>query len=416
MKANVSRWISRAINAGSYVGFSPSSVSESYHIILTAFGDSWLQDEARKSDVKARGIFPGHPLLRRLATSGLQQVSSNIELATYLAEFVRDDQLSSVIEKMKSEDHFEDHFLELAIAFRFKRAGGEVRLNPSTDRGKGDIEVAVDGETWLIECSRQNRSVDTQAWSRRLQILVDHISRVVGKLKACITVKVVIKAGADQTHLLAARRHVKELAMKVPENPKVIHEFEDQHVKVAVTQFDDLADPNPAREHGYGRNYTEMPSTEWDAIIDHSEIPRRDYDRLDQGHETPTTTIPIDRIFLKLEPSIKDDNGVEDAAIRKAEKKLSQTASTNDRRPRLIVIQTLGLLEKLAWNHIRSEIMRVFKGHSRLGGISFVNRRFHPSDGRYHYAHILNCNDLGECPFPRSFFARLKELEEKPLY
>src|SRR5260370_41748401 len=107
-------------------------------LVAGAVGAQWLHEQEIKCDRPGRTISDAHPLCRELTSASDTSLVAVCELAEYLKTFSGDPAIAGILNDLRS-DKFEATFFELAMAYRWLKAGTEVRLQPPTPRGTADF-------------------------------------------------------------------------------------------------------------------------------------------------------------------------------------------------------------------------------------------------------------------------------------
>jgi hypothetical protein len=144
-------WLAYAQAQHKNLQVSLGELLQAYELVLGAVGPDWLQREEQKEEA-GKTIIAFHPLYRDLHSSTNQAVVAVAELAKYLTAFTADPALAAVVKDLRSEK-FPSTFFELAMAYRWKKAGAEIALQPPTPKGIADFEAKIHGLRYVVECS-----------------------------------------------------------------------------------------------------------------------------------------------------------------------------------------------------------------------------------------------------------------------
>jgi hypothetical protein len=130
---------------------------QAHALVVSMLGDKWFEKQA-KDALRDRMFHEIHPLyiwLRSSAEAGLVEVA---EFATYLKAFENDPSLEDVLAHLRTREDFEPAMFELAMAYRWRRAGATVTLAPSLPGGgKADFGAVVEGINYTVEVSSSPR-------------------------------------------------------------------------------------------------------------------------------------------------------------------------------------------------------------------------------------------------------------------
>lgn len=169
--------------------------AESAHgIVLGALGSSWLARQARRSGLPGRGLEHVHPLFRSLLGGTLESVLEVCELAAYLTFFMRDAKIGEVLDGLRDHGKYPSTFFEVAMAWRFARAGFPISLYPQTGSGVADFAACVGANSTVVEVSVFPGDTFARPAMVYGQALLDAVTRATEKvgLAYFVAVEVVI--------------------------------------------------------------------------------------------------------------------------------------------------------------------------------------------------------------------------------
>ncbi len=407
--------IAQALECADTIGIPNERITEAFHIVFTAFGDGWLERELRKVNPKAYSVIAGHPLARAFHTCQPSDVSEVVELATYLKMLAGERHMDKLIAALSAAEHFENTRFHLAMAYRYRRVGAEVTIDPPTKKGEADLLIGWRGERWLCECTRQNISNEEVKNENILHSLTSAAMNALGRFDAAVTVKIIVKKIFLEFDVASTLRKMRELLRQWSAKPDTDVTFEDEILTIVVRAFDDNTDPNPARTGEWPSDYTKAKSSDWNIVVESKRVPKElidHYGREVRKGKTQQLEYPTQsRLFVRIN---SPSRAIEPGLIKKIRKKLSQLSGTQG-YPRFILIETLGLIEKHDWNFLFREVRQLFHKHTRFVGVGFFDRRY-MEDHRYHYAQYLHSNDTSGQNFPDGLFELLKESEQSNIY
>lgn len=129
-------------------------IEEAREIVVGALGPTWVEDQLQRGSPSIIGLVkPPHPVIHDIRVAGDCQIVGVFELAVYLKRLVTVPGFHATVAMLRSRDQFATTLMQLAYAYRFKKAGIDVSLEPDTDEGrKGDIGLRVSGNPILAEC------------------------------------------------------------------------------------------------------------------------------------------------------------------------------------------------------------------------------------------------------------------------
>ena len=409
MDAKKQQWLNHAIEAGLRGNLSPEAVTEAYQVVYSAFGDSWLQEQEGKADCHAYGFMAGHHLMRNLRMGQDNSTSEVVELAQYLKEFATESSMPEVLSRLRDADSYDDCLFELAIAYRFRRIGASVKHSPQTDKGFADLAVSINGHTWICECTRQHLAASEVRRTSWRDNLMHQVSRKMSDAKIPATVKLTLQRNCPPPAFERAPQIVAELLMKLKERKWECFTHEDEELFVIVKEFSDAEDPNPALKGEWDGTYNDVANHPWEAVMDQTVMQKKHIDDIRDGK--PMSDIPREKTGRLFIQTYSSERPIEPAILKKIEKKLSQTWSSEHPHPRLIFIETLGLLEELNWKTLSEGIAKQFDRKERFAGVVLMNRRYVGEQNRHGYVLYLISNNKGGYSFPSPVFARLRALE-----
>lgn len=139
------------------LGLDPAEAVKRVQLVVNAFGWDWIRNEWERTQNQGPHalLSKRHPLVQHLDLLERLDLYALLETGRYIIEFADDPKIDEVLQNMKGHGQFENHLFGLAMAYRFCRAGGRVRLEPLTQRGRADFIMAVHGTEVCAECYRQ---------------------------------------------------------------------------------------------------------------------------------------------------------------------------------------------------------------------------------------------------------------------
>lgn len=176
------------------------AAERAHSIVVGALGSSWLETQLARRGLPGRSFHDVHPLLRAMTGGGLDSVLHVCELAGYLTFFMHEPMLGEVLTAMRDHGKYESTFFEVAIAWRFARAGFPISFYPPTPTGGvADIAVALGGTSAIVEVSVFPGDVFERPAMVAANFITDVVSRTTGKLDlpCFIAVEVVVDDETD---------------------------------------------------------------------------------------------------------------------------------------------------------------------------------------------------------------------------
>ncbi len=140
--------------------FSLDKVVDHTNVAISALGSAFFENIKYTHDKITREKELSHPLLRVLQTPRVLDtaISELMELGLYLKELANDSSIGDCIKNLRDEEQYESTFFQLSYAFRFKKIGFNVKLEPTTVRGKSDIYLEDGTRKFIVECYRINKT------------------------------------------------------------------------------------------------------------------------------------------------------------------------------------------------------------------------------------------------------------------
>lgn len=163
-------------------------------IFFSCFDNKFFSEASYNTNPITKKIQYKHPLVNSLLITDPKNSELGIvellEIGLYLREFYKDKNIKFCLSCLKNASFFESTLLQLAFAFRLKKSGSDVNLEPITERGKSDILFKFDEKTYIAECYRINKTF--LDYIGRLQFdLADFLfSKVSKSKKFCFTIEI----------------------------------------------------------------------------------------------------------------------------------------------------------------------------------------------------------------------------------
>ena len=128
-------------------GLTTEDIDQVIGVTKSIFGIDWLEDLAVKR--KNKSPTSQHPILVGSTSGSFMALMELVELCTYLLAFKDDKNLKIIISSLKQNSSYGDSMFQLASAYRFRKLGFSVELEPSILNGhladfratKGDLDI-----------------------------------------------------------------------------------------------------------------------------------------------------------------------------------------------------------------------------------------------------------------------------------
>ena len=124
------------------LGIKETVGNELADIAFSALGREFFESVLYKTNRVTRKKEISHPLIRALSGGNVSELGASelLEIGLYLKCLLNDPRISDCITTLKIPAQYESTLFQLAMAYRLKMVGCEVRLEPRTVRGRSDIE------------------------------------------------------------------------------------------------------------------------------------------------------------------------------------------------------------------------------------------------------------------------------------
>ena len=124
-----------------------------YDTVTEIVGPSWLQGQSALASSKTRTLADVHPLYRFLNEGTDTALIQICELGQYIDSFKSDPALPRIAQDLVSSK-FQSTVFELAMAYRWRLAGGQITLQPPAARGRiGDFSAVLSEVPFIVETS-----------------------------------------------------------------------------------------------------------------------------------------------------------------------------------------------------------------------------------------------------------------------
>lgn len=164
-------WETKALERHAALRLSYPKMLGWYDAVSNVVDPEWLAAQARVKSVKHHTLADVHPLYRLLNEGSDTALIQICELGMYLEGF-RIDPAFSEISKALMSSKFSSTVFELAMAFRWRLAGGTIQLQPPASGGRvGDFSCAINDVSFLVEASNIAAEL-FEALSFRVPLLV----------------------------------------------------------------------------------------------------------------------------------------------------------------------------------------------------------------------------------------------------
>jgi hypothetical protein len=357
-------------------------LEEARDIVVGTVGREWFEEATARAPRGVGLSRRGHPLVGNFLVAGDPQIVEIIELAVYVKRLVGVRGLEEVVQNLRSQ--FDSTLLQLAYAYRFKKAGAEVVLEPETAGGrKADIEIMMDGAGFLAECYVPSFGGKAPGYIGPIELLPKRVSAMAAHFKIEARVRLVFKREPHQEEQATLEDAIRECIIEASSQGTAgaEREFVDitvEDIKGSPSDPDGLDAPSDER--------TPVPSGA-DFIATQFEMDAGDVNKLRDG--LPVRRRPRSRILYNWPDREEqpEEQRVADLCER-FEDKLNQ--AKREGRCRLLIAQVREgkSLTERDTRVAKAVGDRLFRKKNDLAGIVLVSRTWAP-DSRYRYATMI---------------------------
>lgn len=131
-------------------GLTTEDVEQVLGVAQSLFGKEWLEDLIKVR--KETPMFSQHPIMVGSSSGSFNHLIELVEVCTYFVSFKGDKEIMTLIPPIKEVSSYGDVLFQLAMAYRFKKLGFNVILEPAIENGLladftatlGDIKVVAE--------------------------------------------------------------------------------------------------------------------------------------------------------------------------------------------------------------------------------------------------------------------------------
>lgn len=376
-----------------------------HDMVVGAVGNEWLEKQATRVEAAFRNLTDIHPLFTHLTSPNDPSLVTICEIGEYLKTFMRDPAISTIVSDLRS-DKFESALEELAAAYRWLKAGVDVRLHPAVPGGEADFEAIIHELPYVVEVS--SISVDKNLIHRlRIGMIVSQAIKDVLKRERPVAVKLRIQqypTGDVEGRLrgeissvckrLAARNFIGSVS-----EANDSWDIEAEGISVSTEN-------NPFTVDRYAR-VVSARDHDWDSFIDDVSHPAPEGLPTVEGFAN-SPSVEHARIFLKFPAQELDPY---EKIRKKLKKELRQLRGV--RTPRVVVLELTDLgndIFDLSGPQLRNEILNILRSTPELACVWLLVRKW-TTALRHKYFGIYIPNPESVFQVPRSFLGTLLEFE-----
>jgi len=233
-------WAYRADRRAGILRLPRDFTGEARDIVVDAFGREWLEAEFRRSPQGFGFVSPPHPVVEDFMVAGDPQISEIMEIAVYLKRLAGTPGLADVTRMIRERAQFPTTLLQLAYAYRFKRSGATVELEPEAAKGrKSDIGLLIGGSRYLAECYVPELGGKV-ALSELAEYSIPKIFKATNHLGLIARIRLELKKEIETPERIALELAVREALGKVKEEGRVTTDH-----NLAMIVVEDISGVNP---------------------------------------------------------------------------------------------------------------------------------------------------------------------------
>lgn len=403
-------WRFRALERCDAVKIDRAKLLNSIDVVSGAMGTHWLEEQGRKRDRPGRTISDVHSLYRELTSASDTSLVAVCELSEYLETFLNDPAISDILKDLRS-DKYEATFFELAMAYRWLKAGAQVKLQPPTPRGAADFEATLLGLRFVVEASIFPSDIFSDVRFRIPMIITSAVDSAVGK-ECAIAVHVLIREYPPGDFEGALRALVKEACMSLEQNRRqgiAGPLFRDTTFgTIQVEPITEATETIPqSRDHFAEVSDEDRPGQHWDvcfrAVRKHLPPGVPVYQAVEDEAETEHL-----RVFVNFPEQGQD---LYDQIAKKIKKEARQLRGIEG--PRVVVLDVAGVAPdalELQMDQLRGEVQKLMKSTPELACVWLMSRCW-STDLRYQYRGVYVPNADSVFQLPTSFLQSLMRRE-----
>jgi len=388
-------WNYYANKLANEAGLDEQKILESRQQLLVAFGPDWVKSQYENSSGKSK-VPPNHGfgVVGMLTNPIINNAVGATELAKYLIEFRGQPNFQEIITKLKNPSDFEAIRLNLAFAYRLKKAGwSDVVVEPPL----GDVQGKVGGKDYIVECSMISPPNVHEYVANRI---LTSLSGSLKHGKEAIGLQLTFKSRPSEEEL----NNLVSLAKKSRFDLSKTHEPQEFTTPIADGKVYEMTveEANqPPDESG------------WDIVwIIEMGRPKRPGDVYSVDLDKPNKQTE-GKIYINGLSEQYLTKTIPEQLEEKLRSKRKQTHSVADDQKRLFVFMSPTFIEKEDWEALNKRFKPTFYKRDNIGGIIFVDRRNHVNGGknRYPYAQIHFLNNTSPIPELGATFIALEKFE-----
>jgi hypothetical protein len=265
-------WKTKALDRHVSLGLDYRKMIGWYDAVMEHVRESWLADQARKKSMKVHTLADAHPLYRFLHEGSDIALIHICELGQYIQAFESDPAMPETVKDLISPK-FQSTLFELAMAYRWQRAGGKVTLHaPAAGKRVADFGIVLNEVPFLVEASNISTELFDQL-SFRAPLLIQRAALPALREGSVLLVKFVFRSVPSGTWEQKIRTSVTECCSELDRlrnsgKPLRVSKENDEHsIEVEQLPSPDRSDPLFLRMAGAELDFQDRK--DWDACFNH---------------------------------------------------------------------------------------------------------------------------------------------------
>jgi hypothetical protein len=387
-------------------------IDELSDIFFSALGSDFFSNVHMMKNRYTLRKEPAHPLIKNLLNKNLKAIAviELIEIGLYLKCFMHDPEISACIDSLKNRTQYSSTLFQLAVAFRIKKPGCDVQLEPKTLTGKADIKFRYNENDFIGECYRPSFNFFTWFGEAISVICNGLITSVPKNKKYAFTVKLNSVLSFD-----GARRFLSVMSKEISqfesssENKKEL--CLNSHI-IGIEDITELKNDPDFLSYETGKveqiRYDDCDSSVVERKVEMSKLlGGKDTRRLEGDRGS--------RVFIWKNFEQRLTKNSYQRLEKKISKKLKQTKTDHASNKRMLFVEMpFGVYTENDFESYHNSISkRVIPKHDNVFGIFLFDRQL--GNNRYAYQGIL-LHKWGFHDLAKSLLLKMNQVEESDIF
>ena len=343
-------------------------------VTKSIFGLEWLEDLAAKRKDMPNPLSQ-HPIIIGSASGSFQYLVELVELCTYLTSFRDDKELSKIIPALKEEPSYEDNLFQLAMAYRFRKLGFGIALEPPILNGHlADFSAHMGDLKIMAECTVLREWGVREEQRDVFADCLQQLKKIHDRANKRFILDIISKKSLSFKSFQPLREHIIKTGTEFLKtgNPTKIS---DEAYDVSVYEMDiETSQKVDANSRAFFR---ELGDKGWDQILS--------FDIATTAIPGDVTSIDFNRISSRsimrhkslVSPEEEFEYSLEDKLDKKSGGKLKQLKSHPQDHLSLLFIEVEDKLENADFDRIGKRLSNnVFRKAPSLNGVFIAKRHF----------------------------------------